>query len=295
MSTQDDSDPLPYLQLDRAAKPVASRLAGRYEVSFQHALGTLAEFWEINGEPRALMALLEQNVEQVILTRDEVIRRFRIASAIKEDIDPADLVTIGILATDDSANEQRWRVRGMSRYFDPLKRRMTKNAAASEGGKKSAEARREKNGTATPTNASNETKSTKKKKPQQGELPEMPPKPPRERSMQEQAFFDYQVWRRRVICEENNQEFVKDQPTDKDGNSKADEYAIAFINNALAPLLKDVAPLADGETSGFERVMSLWFDDKWAASRTPAFPFQAFVAEKIYKGLIAKLTGVPAT
>ena len=52
MSRQSSSDPLPFVQVDRAVKPKAALLAGIMEVSNQHALGSLVEWWELCGDPR---------------------------------------------------------------------------------------------------------------------------------------------------------------------------------------------------------------------------------------------------
>lgn len=49
---QADSDPLPYVQVDRSAKPRAALLAGSLGVTPQHALGSLVEWWDLNGDPR---------------------------------------------------------------------------------------------------------------------------------------------------------------------------------------------------------------------------------------------------
>lgn len=288
MSEQNDTDPLPYVELDRTAKAIAARLASHYGFSFQHAIGTLTEFWDLNGEPRALIALLEQNIEEVLLTKEEVVRRFRIASGLKDPVEPVDLVEMHVLATDEG--RERWRVRGMSRYFKPLKTRMGRNVSASEGGKKSAEVRREKNGSAVPTNATNEGKG-KKKKPMQEELPGTPPKPERALSLQQEAFKQYQIERRHVIEVENGAVFTEDLPTDRDGKPTGHPYSIPFINNSLAPILKACAPLAVGEDTGWSRLLHLWWDDAWASSRPTPFPFQALASEKVYKGFIDRLTG----
>lgn len=136
-SDQTDSDPLPYTQVDRAVKPKVALLAGRLGVTTQHALGSLVEFWDLNGDPREIESLLLAGKEEVILKTDEVRRRFLLASGGK-DIDPAELATLGLV----EPRGADFRVRGMSRYFAPLKRRLQARDAAKAGGAARAKGKR---------------------------------------------------------------------------------------------------------------------------------------------------------
>lgn len=144
---QRSSDPLPYTQVDRSVKQWAGMLSTRLKVSFQHALGGLVQFWETNGDPRELEALLREGKEEVVISGEEVMRRFSVAMSVPPDaISPDDLVALRLL----ESREDGYRVRGMSRYFTPLARRIQVHDAAVAGGKASAIARRAKFGTAQP-------------------------------------------------------------------------------------------------------------------------------------------------
>lgn len=138
---QASSDPLPYVQVDRAVKPKAGQLAGVLKVSRQHALGSLVDFWELCGDPRDLERLAESGCREVVLSADEVRRRFRLASDGLE-VDPADLAAIGLL----EPRPDGFRVRGMSRYFAPIERRLVHRAQSVAGGKARAAAGRGANG-----------------------------------------------------------------------------------------------------------------------------------------------------
>ena len=150
---QSDSDPLPYTQVDRAVKTKAALLAGELQVTTQHALGSLVEFWDLNGDPRELEKLLEKGLDEVVISAAEAKIRFRLASG--KDVDPRFLATLGLL-------EQRgedFRVRGMSRYFKPLKVRLHARTIAAAGGKASAASRKAKNGTAQPARSASGSES----------------------------------------------------------------------------------------------------------------------------------------
>lgn len=145
---QADSDPLPYVQVDRSAKPRAALLAGSLGVTPQHALGSLVEWWDLNGDPRELeriaMATPAGVEPAVLVTRDDAAARFKLASG--KDCDPLTLVHLGLL----EQVGDRFRVRGMSRYFEPVMSRIRARRAASAGGKASAESRRATTGSAQP-------------------------------------------------------------------------------------------------------------------------------------------------
>lgn len=144
MTDNGNSDPLPFAQVDRAVKPKAATLATMVGVTYQHALGSLAEFWEACGDPRELERLWAEGKDEVVLSREEVSGRLLVAFG--RAVDPDACRHLGLL-------EQRpegFRVRGMSRYFTPIKARVIRREKASAGGRASAEARKLKTGTAQP-------------------------------------------------------------------------------------------------------------------------------------------------
>ncbi|MBL8909857.1 MAG: hypothetical protein JNM17_04045 [Archangium sp.] len=148
MSRQSSSDPLPYVQVDRAVKPKATLLANALGVTPQHATGSLVEFWELCGDPRELEAIVMStpaDIEpEVVLQPDDLRLRFKLASG--HDLDPAVMARLGLVEPRDKA----FRVRGMSRYFEPIQKRIQARDAAAKGGKASVESRKKKTGTAQP-------------------------------------------------------------------------------------------------------------------------------------------------
>lgn len=163
MSDQSSSDPLPYTQVDRAALPQASLLAGVLKSTYQHALGSVVEFWRLNSDPRVLEQLVLQAEKdgrepEVVLSREEVEARFEVASGHRVSAPILRELSLIELREDGHA-----RVRGMSRAFEPIQRRIQAKRAASNGGKKSAEVRRATTGSAQPprsTSASNAAQAT---------------------------------------------------------------------------------------------------------------------------------------
>lgn len=148
MSRQNNSDPLPYVQVDRAVKPKAALLANALGVSTQHALGSLVEWWELCGDPRELETIVSATKEgerpAVVLDGADASLRFKLASG--KDVEPVVLVRLGLL----EPRGDGFRVRGMSRYFEPIERRLHNRKFAAMGGKASADARRERLGSAQP-------------------------------------------------------------------------------------------------------------------------------------------------
>lgn len=130
---QSNSDPLPYVQVDRAVKPKVALLAGAMGVSTQHALGSVVEFWDLCGDPRELERVVESTpagVEpEVVLPRADIELRFRLASGC--DVPSDTLAAVGLVETRGNVA----RVRGMSRYFEPVLKRISARKAASAGGK----------------------------------------------------------------------------------------------------------------------------------------------------------------
>lgn len=139
-----DSDPLPFMQLDRSAKAKAAMLAGATDLTFQHALGSLISFWDMNGDPREIERLLDAGETAIVLDGPELALRFKIASG--KDVDPSVIARCGFA----EPVGDKYRVRGMSRFFEPIQKRRQARSAASAGGKASVEARRAKTGSARP-------------------------------------------------------------------------------------------------------------------------------------------------
>ncbi len=132
----ESSDPYPFSQVDRAAKPKAALLAGVMGVSTQHAIGSLVEFWDLNGEPRALEAMAAEGKDAIILTAKEAADRWQLASG--KVLDPALLAGCGFL----EPVEGGYRVRGMSRFFRVAKTRVARRLAGQKGGQASADVRK---------------------------------------------------------------------------------------------------------------------------------------------------------
>lgn len=148
MYEQSSSDPLPYVQVDRAVRLKAISLAGLIQTTVQHAIGSLVEFWELCGDPRELEKIIlatEPGKEpEVVLTKRQAEAKFELASTKTVDVDL--MVELGLL--EDRGESVR--VRGMSRYLAPVARRLQARLAASRGGKASAESRKKSLGTAQP-------------------------------------------------------------------------------------------------------------------------------------------------
>lgn len=148
MRTQGSSDPLPYVEVDRSAHAKAAQLADAIDVSRQHALGSLVEFWSICGEPRELERIVQATPDgeepAVVFDEEGVRERFKIASG--RDVSIKVLEIIRIVAKHPGG----WRVRGMSRFFNPVAKRLQARDAASKGGKASAERRAKEHGSAQP-------------------------------------------------------------------------------------------------------------------------------------------------
>lgn len=145
-----DSDPLPYTQVDRSVKAKAALLASFIKTTNQHALGSLVNFWELCGDPRELEELIDRSVKEgaepeVILDAEDVALRFELASGHR--VEPTVLERLSFV---EPRGDGRYRVRGMSRFFSPLLERRRRRDAAVAAGKASAESRRASSGTAQP-------------------------------------------------------------------------------------------------------------------------------------------------
>lgn len=147
---QSNGDLLPYREVDRALKPKLPLLAGLMGVTPQHALGSLLEFWDLCADPRELehiaaQALAQQAEPEVVLGANDVELRFELASGKR--VEPLKLVMLGFL---EPRPVDLYRVRGMSRDFKPILKRLRAREVAALGGKKSAESRRNATGSAQP-------------------------------------------------------------------------------------------------------------------------------------------------
>ena len=152
MSKQSSSDPLPYVQVDRAVSPAVAHLASHMKVTTQHALGSLVGFWNLCGDPRELEAIVSATPmgeePEVVLSADDVALRFQLAADAR--VEPVVLARLGILEERDAGC---FRVRGMSRFFEPIARRIVARKAASTAGKASAVARKAATGSSQPVRA----------------------------------------------------------------------------------------------------------------------------------------------
>lgn len=144
---QANSDPLPFVQVDRSAHQLAAALGTRLGLPYQHVLGGLVVFWGINGKPRELEALIRAGKSEVVLSATELTRRFNVAMG--QDLDPTALEALELLGLVEPRAEG-YRVRGMARFFKPLEKRAKRQAAASAAGKASARLRAAKYGSADP-------------------------------------------------------------------------------------------------------------------------------------------------
>lgn len=150
---QADTDPLPYIQVDRAALAVASRLGQRLGVSNQHALGSLVHFWAECGDPRELEALVRAGKREVIKGPEELCELLH--AAFGQVVELKTMRALGLVEERGAG----FKVRGMSRFFRALEGRVSKSIAGAAGGKNSAEARRRRHGSAQPRRAPGATES----------------------------------------------------------------------------------------------------------------------------------------
>lgn len=135
---ESDSDPLPFVQFDRAAMPMVGVLAGCMKVSRQHATGALVTFWGMCSEPRVLERLLLEakargERPQLVLDGETAARRWEMAAEVR--LEPVVLAEAGVL----EQLPEGYRVRGLSRQFGVIERRLQSRQA----GQKSGEARRQ--------------------------------------------------------------------------------------------------------------------------------------------------------
>lgn len=157
MSDQRSSDPIPFLQLDRATTAGATRLANALGLTTQHTVGSLVDFWWQCSDPRDLEKVIASTPKgqepELILPRETIELRFKLSSNAECSADL--LASLGFL----EARENGYRVRGMSRQFGVIAARLRCSEAGKAGGKASAKARKEALGTAQPQHRTDESRS----------------------------------------------------------------------------------------------------------------------------------------
>jgi hypothetical protein len=309
LDEQADSDPLPYVRLDRSVKPAAALIASRLGVTFQHALGGLVEFWQLNGDPRELEALMASGKDEVILTGDVVDRRFALAMNTDTGrLAPDDLTELRLL----ERRPEGYRVRGMSRYFKPLQRRVQARAAAVAGGKASAKARAEKHGSAQPrsghssgggSGAASVVASVvasggasgvaSKNGAQPDDSAEATPntavsgqrsagngRSSARASFQQNAYDHFQRQR-----EARLEELSFDQVPDE-------QLGPATINARLKPLLDALGGERHPDVEGrFSAVVSKYLDRPQTAEATPPYPFRILATPKVWQPIVEQVLG----
>lgn len=290
MKNEHDSDPLPFTQLDRAAKAVAARLASAKKVSNQHALGALVEFWDLCGDPRELERIAQQTPEgqepEVRLERDDLALRFELAFG--QPVEVRLLSLLGLVELDPEG--KRDRVRGMSRYFSAILPRLQARDAASKGGKASVAARRAKHGSAQPRandrGAGSQAVQSVVEAPTEA-TPEAPPKRPRSglRSATEAAPNQRTEGRGQISTEDlspTTEEITAAQPGSKHPSSSFFEafQRVRHERTGITPERPDVPALLEwwasasqlvgGDVVALEAGVSRYFADPyWAARGSP--------------------------
>lgn len=148
---QANSDPLPFVQVDRSAFEKASLLAPQIETSRNHALGGLVSFWQQCADRRRIEKVLLETKEgerpKLVMKEPELLATFNITVDPKREVTALKLEVIGLVERLDG---DVFRIRGMSRAFEPIAKSAHYKALAVKAGKASAEARKAKNGTAQP-------------------------------------------------------------------------------------------------------------------------------------------------
>lgn len=133
---QRESDPLPYLQVDRSVLPAAGQLASLLGVTRQHALGALIEFWGLCARPRDLEKIVKDTPEgetpKVVVSAQTLELRFKLASGANVSTD----VLVELQLVEPQADG--YRVRGLSRYFEAIQERLANRRSAAKGGARSA-------------------------------------------------------------------------------------------------------------------------------------------------------------
>jgi hypothetical protein len=307
--SQGDSDGLPFVQVDRSVKQKAAMLAGALDVTPQHALGSLVQWWDLNGEPREIERLVEATPDgespAVVVTRDDAVMRFRLASG--RDVDPLALVHLGFLAP---LPDGRFRVRGMSRYIEPVAARLRARRGASKGGQRSAERRREAFGTAQPTTvfavddlgegsetlregvrgdfergfgeasgalrSDSEVSRTLEDRGQRTEDRGQRKSASRARATEREPSQAEQVWAMCIAHAAKRGIEIIEAPSPAKLN--------AVVARLIKPWIANHSTFADGAPDVWEPAVAedvfdawmLWLDDPWAITRDPPYAFDAF-------------------
>lgn len=112
---------LPFIQVHRSAGAMAAQLAPLLNVTYQHARGGLDVFWEGLADRRVLARGLALPKPMVVLDDAECRQRLQLAFGM--ELPPKLAETVGIL---EALEDQKWRVRGMSRYLEAERTRLAK-------------------------------------------------------------------------------------------------------------------------------------------------------------------------
>ena len=328
MSDQQDSDGLPYTQVDRAAKPKAAMLAACLGVTYQHGIGGLVEFWDLCGDPRDLERLILAGVDKVVLSAGEIESRFEMGFG--RPLPVAKLVSLGLAAKDGDG----YRVRGMSRYFKPVRDRLQRRMAAVAGGKASAAKRAttvspgpnsvEESLNGRPTvvqpefnempsgstigstvvqpesnTADSGQRSSKRKKPLRVQEPFKlePVGPPAKEPRKESQAED---WFSLAVEGERRHKLVEDgaDPDHVVPLAVAENLTPPFINAAVKRL-KEASGLAllradDPNETVLADVYGAYLEDPKNAGLTTAFSFRYFTTEGVWRKYLDQLKGEAA-
>lgn len=143
MTREEEIDPqLPYIQVHRSVGAKAAQLAPVLNVSYQHARGSLEVFWEGLADRRVLLRALQLPQPAIILSGSEC--RLRLQLAFGLEVDLALMMSVGFL---EELGENKYRVRGMSRYlYAEIRRQEEAQANSARGKKRAATARRDARG-----------------------------------------------------------------------------------------------------------------------------------------------------
>jgi hypothetical protein len=103
---------LPYIQVHRSVGAMAAQLAPLLGVTYQHVRGSFDIFWEELADRRILAKGLALRAPMVVLDDEECRQRLQLAFGV--EVPPKLAATVGAL---EALPDQKWRVRGMSRYL----------------------------------------------------------------------------------------------------------------------------------------------------------------------------------
>ena len=129
------SDALSFIQVDRDVSHKAALLAATWRLPFPMALGGLVAFWQSCTDADELRHLVETGKTSLVLDNNSIVRRFQ---TLGIDINPQHLADYGFL----EPAEGGWRVRGISRYLESIRKSIQAQAAGQIGGKRSSSLKR---------------------------------------------------------------------------------------------------------------------------------------------------------